>query len=54
MKNVFEFNDYKLYLVAVEESRKTYERGFRSKLAKVLGCQSGYHKLLFRILLINV
>lgn len=42
MRDVFEFKDYKRYLESVEQSRKSYERGFRSKLAEFLGCQSGY------------
>jgi uncharacterized protein (TIGR02147 family) len=42
MKNVFEFLDYKLFLLSAEDSRKAYQRGFRSKLAEFIGCQSGY------------
>lgn len=42
MKSAFDFDDYKSYLVAVEASRKSFERGFRSKLASFIGCQSGY------------
>lgn len=42
MENVFSYKDYKTYLKGIEKSRKAYERGFRSKLAEVLGCQSGY------------
>lgn len=42
MKTTFDFNEYKRYLLHVEQSRKTYERGFRTKLSETLGCQSGY------------
>lgn len=42
MKTCFDFKNYKIYLEYVEKSRKSYERGFRSKLAESLGCQSGY------------
>lgn len=42
MKNIFDFKDYKRFLSYIEESRKTLERGFRSKLAEHIGCQSGY------------
>lgn len=42
MKNVFDFNDYKAFLSDYEQSRKGLERGFRSKLAAHIGCQSGY------------
>lgn len=42
MKSVFEFDDYKAFLRSVEESRGPFERGFRSRLAKSIGCQSGY------------
>lgn len=42
MKSVFDFNDYKEFLAAFEKARKSFERGFRSRLATQLGCQSGY------------
>ncbi len=42
MISVFDFKSYKRFIEAVEESRKGYERGFRSKLSEVLSCQSGY------------
>lgn len=42
MKSIFDFKDYKKFLHAYEESRKSFERGFRSKLAEHLGCQNGY------------
>lgn len=42
MKNIFEFKDYKKFLQAYEESRKAFQRGFRTKLAEVIGCQNGY------------
>lgn len=42
MVNVFDFKSYKKFLEAFEESRKSFERGFRSKLAKYIGCQSAY------------
>lgn len=42
MINVYDFKKYKRFLEAIEENRKTYERGFRSKLAEALDCQSGY------------
>ncbi len=42
MKTVFDFKDYKDFLRHYEQSRKSFERGFRSKLAEFIGCQSGY------------
>ncbi len=42
IKNIFEFKDYKAFLEHFEDSRKSFERGFRSKLAEFIGCQSGY------------
>lgn len=42
MKNVFDFNDYKAFLESVEQSRKVFQKGFRSKLAEFISCQSGY------------
>jgi len=41
-KNVFNFSDYKSYLSYVESRRKSFERGFRTKLASSIGCQSGF------------
>lgn len=41
-KNVFNFSDYKDYLSHVETTRKSFERGFRTKLASSIGCQSGF------------
>ncbi len=42
MKSVFNFSDYKAFLRSQEAGRKEVESGFRSKLAKTIGCQSGY------------
>jgi len=42
MKSIFDFDDYKAFLKAFEKARKSFERGFRSKFAEHLGCQSGY------------
>jgi uncharacterized protein (TIGR02147 family) len=42
MKNVFDFSSYKAYLEFADQSRKSFQRGFRSKLAEAIGCQSGY------------
>lgn len=42
MKTVFDFTDYKSFLGHTEDARKSYERGFRTKLAEFIGCQSGY------------
>jgi uncharacterized protein (TIGR02147 family) len=42
MNNVFDFNDYKVFLAFIEDSRKVAERGFRRRLAEAVGCQSGY------------
>ncbi len=41
-KNVFTFSDYKAFLSSVEDTRKSFERGFRTKLATSIGCQSGF------------
>jgi uncharacterized protein (TIGR02147 family) len=42
MKKIFDFSGYKDFLKACELARRHFERGFRSKLAESLGCQSGY------------
>ncbi len=42
MKTIFDFNSYKAFLIDFEQSRKGFERGFRSKLASFINCQSGY------------
>ena len=42
MKSVFDFKDYKDYFRDCEQVRKSLERGFRTKLAEFIGCQSGY------------
>jgi uncharacterized protein (TIGR02147 family) len=42
MKSTFDFKSYKDYLEFIEANRKSYQRGFRSKLAEFIGCQSGY------------
>jgi len=42
MKKIFEFSEYKAFILEFEKSRKGFERGFRSKLAEHIGCQSGY------------
>jgi uncharacterized protein (TIGR02147 family) len=47
MKSVFDFKDYKAFFRNFEQSRKSFERGFRSKLAEFIGCQSGYISHVF-------
>lgn len=42
MKYIFEFDDYKAYLREVEAQRASLERGFRTRLAEVLGCRNAY------------
>lgn len=42
MKTVFEYNNYKRFMTDTENIRRGYERGFRSKVAAAIGCQSGY------------
>jgi uncharacterized protein (TIGR02147 family) len=42
MKSIFDFENYKDYLEFFEKTRKNFEKGFRSKLAEHIGCQSGY------------
>jgi uncharacterized protein (TIGR02147 family) len=42
MKAVFEFEDYKDFLLSVERQRASVQKGFRSKLANAAGCQSAY------------
>lgn len=42
MKTIFDFENYKEYLTFFEVSRKNFEKGFRSRLADHIGCQSGY------------
>ncbi len=40
--SVFDFNDYKSYLVQVLETRGDYEKGQRSKMAKAIECNPSY------------
>lgn len=42
MESVFEFDNYKTFLLATEHSRSGLERGFRTRLAEALGCQNAY------------
>ena len=42
MIHVYDFEDYKAFLRALEAQRVTVQRGFRSRLAETLGCQSAY------------
>jgi uncharacterized protein (TIGR02147 family) len=42
MKSIYEFENYKNYLKNFEESQGTFIKGFRSKLAAEMSCQSGY------------
>jgi uncharacterized protein (TIGR02147 family) len=42
LKNVFEFNDYKAYLSHLEQQRSHFSRGFRSRLAEVVGCNNAF------------
>ena len=42
MVKIDNFDDYKAYVMAFETSRRNFERGFRTKLAEHLKCQSGY------------
>jgi uncharacterized protein (TIGR02147 family) len=42
MISVFDFEDYKAYIVALEEQRASVQRGFRSRLAETLNCQNAY------------
>jgi uncharacterized protein (TIGR02147 family) len=42
MKSIFEFDDYKAFLIACEEQRASFQRGFRTRLATELGCQNTY------------
>lgn len=42
MKKVFEFSDYKAYLLYAESERTAFQRGFRSRLAETLACQNAY------------
>jgi len=40
--SIFEFSSYKSYLIAIIRHNPHYGHGFRSKLAKTLGCQAAY------------
>lgn len=42
MKNIFEFYDYKQFIVALEADRSPLLKGFRTKLAQSLTCQSAF------------
>lgn len=42
MESVFDFDSYKAYLLAIEQGRASFERGFRTRLAEALGCQNAY------------
>lgn len=42
MKLIFEFEDYKSYLLSMEQQKSIYQRGFRTRMAEELGCQNTY------------
>ena len=42
MNSLFEYGDYKKFLTDVESRRKISERGFRSRISELLGCQNAY------------
>lgn len=42
MKHLFSFKSYKAYLAHVEEERNRFSRGFRSRLAKAIGCNNAF------------
>lgn len=47
MTSVFEFEDYKLFLLDYERQRASLQKGFRTKLAKAMGCQNAYVSHVF-------
>lgn len=42
MVNIFEFSDYKSFLIAKEQEVSNIHRGFRSRIAETLKCQNAY------------
>lgn len=42
MKSIFEFNDYKAYLIALDHTKSILRKGFRSRLAQEIRCQSAF------------
>lgn len=36
------YSDYKLYILALEEQSRSFQRGFRRRLAEAIGCQSAF------------
>lgn len=41
-KAIFDFDDYKKYVIQAIENRAKYERGPKSKLAEAMGCRPAY------------
>lgn len=42
MKLVFEFENYKEYLLHLEQQRSSFQKGFRTRLSEALGCRNTY------------
>lgn len=41
-KSIFDFQDYKPYLIRLIESQQAKGRGFRARMAEVMGCQKSF------------
>lgn len=41
-QNVFEFDDYKAYLLHLEQAKSTFVRGYRTRLAEAIGCNNTF------------
>ena len=46
-KTVFQFDDYKKYLTHMEDLANRVQRGFKSGLAKAIGCQNAFVSQVF-------
>lgn len=42
MTKIFEYSDYKKFILSLEKNDPRYQRGFRSKLASFVGCQNSF------------
>jgi uncharacterized protein (TIGR02147 family) len=47
MKSIYQFSDYKVYLLEVENSNLQIYKGFRTRLAEKMGCQTAFVSQVF-------
>ncbi len=41
-KSIYEYDDYKIYLLHLENVHSNFKKGFRSRIAEAIGCKNAY------------